>query len=47
MMMKLFPWLPPEQSFLAISEISAYLEALTDEGIITRIEDLPVRYKLN
>jgi glyoxylase-like metal-dependent hydrolase (beta-lactamase superfamily II) len=47
LMESLFPGLPPEQSFLAISEISAYLEVLSDEGIVTRIEDLPVRYRLN
>lgn len=42
----IFPGLSPEQSFLAISEVTAYLELLQDEGIIMRIDDLPLRYKL-
>ncbi len=42
----IFPGLLPEQSFLAISEVTAYLELLQDEGIIIRTEDFPIRYKL-
>jgi glyoxylase-like metal-dependent hydrolase (beta-lactamase superfamily II) len=47
LMKSLFPGLPREQSFLAISEISAYLEVLRDEGTVMKIEGLPVRYRLN
>lgn len=42
----LFPGLPPEQWFLAISEISAYLDVLQDEGVVTKAEGIPALYRL-
>ncbi len=44
---EIFPALPRDQVFLAVSEVFAHLEALEDKGIVTcRNGDLPLRFTL-
>ena len=43
---KLFPGLAKEQMFLAVSEVLAYLDVLENEGIVRRIEGVPVRFTI-
>jgi glyoxylase-like metal-dependent hydrolase (beta-lactamase superfamily II) len=42
----LFPGLPDEQLFLAVSEVSAHLQVLEDKGILKRANEIPYRYGL-
>jgi glyoxylase-like metal-dependent hydrolase (beta-lactamase superfamily II) len=43
---KLFPDVPPAQIFLAVSEVSAHVEALCTEGVLRMVDSLPDRYTM-
>jgi glyoxylase-like metal-dependent hydrolase (beta-lactamase superfamily II) len=43
---EVFPGLPSEQLFLAVSEIIAHIEVLRDEGVLRLIDEFPYRYAL-
>jgi glyoxylase-like metal-dependent hydrolase (beta-lactamase superfamily II) len=42
---KLFPDLPGDELFLAISEVIGHLEVLEEEGLVAKLEGKPLRFK--